>query len=69
MNPVHLENMDLNSEGKEPNTVFGSNAQYLGPFAPDSNAWLPGEMIDDGMEWLQTLFANDLDTRLPFDWT
>ncbi|KAJ6027919.1 uncharacterized protein N7446_003480 [Penicillium canescens] len=68
MNPVHSENLDLNFQEKEPNTMSGSYAQGLGPFAPDPNAWLPGETIDGGMEWLQTLFANDLDTHLPFDW-
>lgn len=36
--------------------------------APDPNAWLPGEMIGGGMEWLQTLFTNDLDTYLPPVW-
>jgi hypothetical protein len=66
MNPVQSENIDLNFQGKEPNAMSGSYAQELGPFAPDPNAWLPGETIDGGMEWLQTLFANDLDTHLPF---
>jgi hypothetical protein len=31
----------------------------------DANAWFPGEMIDGGMEWLQALFTNDLDSHAP----
>ncbi|KAJ5363112.1 hypothetical protein N7541_003956 [Penicillium brevicompactum] len=34
----------------------------------DHNAWLPGEMIDGGMEWLQSLCANDLDPDIPLPW-
>jgi len=34
----------------------------------DSNAWLPGEMIDRGMEWLQALFASDLEAQIPSGW-
>jgi hypothetical protein len=34
----------------------------------DPNAWLPGEMIDGGIEWLQTLFASDQDTEIPSPW-
>lgn len=34
----------------------------------DHNAWLPGEMIDGGMEWLQSLCANDLDPDVPLPW-
>lgn len=34
----------------------------------ESGTSLPGEMIDGGMEWLQTLFANGLDTELPPVW-
>ncbi|CAG8164566.1 unnamed protein product [Penicillium nalgiovense] len=31
----------------------------------DQNAWLPGEMIDGGIEWLQELFVSDLDSHVP----
>ncbi|CAG8248314.1 unnamed protein product [Penicillium olsonii] len=33
----------------------------------DTNSWLPGEMIDGGMEWLQGLYASDLDSHVPLD--
>ncbi|KAJ5825182.1 hypothetical protein N7474_002320 [Penicillium riverlandense] len=35
---------------------------------PYPNAWLPGEMIGGGTEWLQTLFTSDLDTYIPPAW-
>lgn len=38
-------------------------------FGSDPNVWLPGEMIDDGMEWLQSLCANDLDPHVQIPWT
>ncbi|OQD79977.1 hypothetical protein PENANT_c041G06254 [Penicillium antarcticum] len=69
MNIVNSENMDFNFQEKEAKAMTGSHVQEIGPFAPDPNAWLPGEIIDGGMEWLQTLFANDLDSDVPFDWT
>lgn len=34
----------------------------------DIDISLPGEMIDGGMEWLQSLFVNGLDTQLPPVW-
>ncbi|CAG8881850.1 unnamed protein product [Penicillium nalgiovense] len=34
----------------------------------DQNAWLPGEMIDGGIEWLQELFVSDLDSHVPSAW-
>lgn len=33
----------------------------------DANAWFPGEIIDGGMEWLQGLYASDLDSHVPLD--
>ncbi|CAG8134803.1 unnamed protein product [Penicillium salamii] len=33
----------------------------------DANAWFPGEIIDGGMEWLQGLYAGDLDSHVPLD--
>ncbi|KAJ5092651.1 hypothetical protein NUU61_007521 [Penicillium alfredii] len=39
-----------------------------GDLAPDPNAWVPGEMIGEGMEWLQNLFAKGLGTDLPPVW-
>ena len=34
----------------------------------DIDISFPGEMIDGGMEWLQSLFVNGLDTQLPPVW-
>jgi hypothetical protein len=34
----------------------------------DVDISFPGEMIDGGMEWLQSLFVNGLDTNLPPVW-
>lgn len=34
----------------------------------DVDISFPGEMIDGGMEWLQSLFVNGLDTQLPPVW-
>ncbi|KAJ5742810.1 uncharacterized protein N7511_011211 [Penicillium nucicola] len=65
----HTHNMDLAFQAKGPNAVTGLYAQELEPFVPDPSVWLPGEMIDGGMEWLQTLFANDPDTHISFDCT
>lgn len=43
-------------------------ASQIASLEPEPNAHFSGEMIDDGMEWLQTLFENDLDTNLPSVW-
>lgn len=41
-----------------------ASSQHIAPVDLDLNASYPGEMIDDGMEWLQSLFANGLDADL-----
>lgn len=38
--------------------------RHVAPIEHDLNNSSPGEMIDDGMEWLQSLFANGLDANL-----
>jgi len=43
-------------------------ASQIGSLEPEPNTHFSGEMIDDGMEWLRTLFENDVDTNLPPVW-
>lgn len=46
------------------NSSGSASPHQVAPGEIDLNASYPGEMIDDGMEWLQSLFANGLDANL-----
>ncbi|KAJ5600184.1 hypothetical protein N7450_001251 [Penicillium hetheringtonii] len=43
-------------------------ASQIGSLELETNTHFSGEMIDDGMEWLRSLFENDVDTNLPPVW-
>ncbi|KAJ5560444.1 hypothetical protein N7513_002843 [Penicillium frequentans] len=47
---------------------YSSETVQPGQDELDVDLSLPGEMIDGGMEWLQSLFVNGLDTHLPPVW-
>ena len=69
---VQTAGMELCLSGDtDPNTGFLSTSlpnSGVGIIGSEQNAWLPGEMIDGGIEWLQELFASDLDSHVPSAW-
>lgn len=43
-------------------------AEHPVPSAINQNVSIQGEVVDDGLQWLQNLFVNGLDTTLPPVW-